>query len=99
MGAGCAKRDAIRGVSSQTVPERIRTHTLGNFTFQVYGNPHTEQKKAGKDFRTTPAWETTATREEVERKRKEFWDTRVEGDLRVWETLRNIMNEPDVSNL
>lgn len=36
----------------------------------------------------TPAWATEATREEVQRKRQEFWDTRVQGSAEHWQALK-----------
>jgi hypothetical protein len=34
--------------------------------------------------------------EDFVKKRQEFWDTRVEGDKNVWNTIRAAIDEPDV---
>lgn len=45
-------------------------------------------KVSGEGCRATPAWATEATREEIQRKRQEFWETRVQGSTERWLALR-----------
>lgn len=45
-------------------------------------------KSVGSGCRQTAAWFTSATREEVNAKRTEFWDTRVQGDPNNWAALK-----------
>lgn len=33
--------------------------------------------------------------EQIKAKREEFWNTRVEGDAEIWQTLRAAVEEPD----
>ena len=50
---------------------------------------------SGKGCKKTPAWQTTLTKEEIDVKIKEFWETRVEGSLIVWTILQQACSEPD----
>ena len=45
----------------------------------------------------TPAWATEATSEEVQRKRQEFWETRVQGSSEHWLALRAACEAADSS--
>ncbi|CAG9329038.1 UBTD2_7 [Blepharisma stoltei] len=92
MGSACTSNPSPRNHSSSH-NSRLRTMKLGNFTFQLY-----ENKIVGKGCRRTPAWETQATREEVDKKRKEFWETRVDGNPEVWQLLKGAIDEPLPAN-
>ena len=48
---------------------------------------------SGIGCKQTPSWETQFSAEEVAKKREEFWDTRVEGNLEVWQVLRQALGE------
>jgi Ubiquitin-binding domain/Ubiquitin family len=91
MGAGCACQSSIENDSS----DRIRLHRQGNLTFYLHGKAYTERLMSGKGCKKTQAWQTTLTREEIDLKIKEFWDTRVEGSPVVWEILKKACQEPD----
>lgn len=84
MGGGCSstREDSVRS------RERLISRRVGNFNFLQYGECHVETKRTGLGCRRTPAWDCTVTQEELIRKREEFWDTRVEGDLECWKLLR-----------
>ena len=52
-------------------------------------------KSAGKGCRQTAAWFTECTKEEVQAKIAEFWDTRVQGDTNMWSALRAACDSAD----
>jgi hypothetical protein len=91
MGSGCACQSTIENDTS----DRIRLHRQGNLTFYIHGDFYSERLVAGKGCKKTPAWQTTMSREEIEGKIKEFWDTRVEGSPMVWTILQQACAEPD----
>jgi hypothetical protein len=90
MGSGCVCQNS----NSTNAYTRFRTVRLGNLNFMIYGTVHLENKTVGKGCKRTPAWETLATRDEVNRKIDEFWDTRIEGNPEVWKVLRTACIEP-----
>ena len=52
-------------------------------------------KSVGKGCRQTAAWFTDVTRDEVLKKRQEFWETRVQGDPNQWAALKAACEAPD----
>jgi hypothetical protein len=50
---------------------------------------------AGRGCKRAPAWHTDLTREEIDKKIKEFWETRVDGNQKIWAVLRQACEEPD----
>jgi Ubiquitin-binding domain/Ubiquitin family len=89
MGAGCVCQN-----SSSSSLVRVRTIRLGNLNFMVYGKINIDHKTVGKGCKRTPAWETLATKAEVEKKIQEFWETRTEGNHEAWNVLRTACQEP-----
>lgn len=83
MGSSCCGKS-----DSQTVQDKFQLRRVGNFTFKQHRTSHTVFKSAGQGCRQTAAWFTEATREEVDRKKQEFWDTRVQGDANQWAALK-----------
>jgi hypothetical protein len=61
-----------------------------NMTYNEYKN-----KTIGEGIKKVPQWECLVTAEELEKKREEFWNTRVEGDKNVWYTIRAVIEEPN----
>ena len=47
----------------------------------------------GEGIKKTPAYETSLTKEELEKWRKDFWETRTSGNPDVWTLLKNACNE------
>ncbi|OMJ70894.1 hypothetical protein SteCoe_31031 [Stentor coeruleus] len=86
MGSGCACQNSTENDAS----DRIRLHRQGNLTFYIH-----ERLVSGKGCKKTPAWQTTMTKEEIDIKIKEFWDTRVEGNPMVWQVLQQACAEPE----
>lgn len=84
MGGGCSSTREEHHRSK----ERLIARRVGNFNFLQYGKSHAETKRTGQGCRRTPAWDCLVPPEELARKRAEFWDTRVEGDLESWKLLR-----------
>ena len=56
-----------------------------------------ENLVSGKGCKKTVSWHTNCTKEEIDIKIKEFWDTRVEGNENVWNILKQACTEPDPS--
>jgi len=83
MGSSCCGKS-----DSQTVQEKFQLRRVGNFTFKQHRTSQAVFKSAGRGCRQTAAWFTEATREEVERKKLEFWETRVQGDVNQWAALK-----------
>ncbi|OMJ89321.1 hypothetical protein SteCoe_8524 [Stentor coeruleus] len=90
MGSGCVCQNS----NSTSGFTRVRTVRLGNLNLMIYGKKHIENRTSGKGCKRTPAWETLATREDVKKKIEEFWDTRVEGNIEVWNILKAACSEP-----
>eukprot|EP01017_Pseudomicrothorax_dubius_P048098 TRINITY_DN8701_c0_g3_i2.p1 TRINITY_DN8701_c0_g3~~TRINITY_DN8701_c0_g3_i2.p1 ORF type:complete len:172 (-),score=26.02 TRINITY_DN8701_c0_g3_i2:328-843(-) len=44
----------------------------------------------GKGVKQTFAFKTTLSKEELQKERERFWETRIEGNPLIWESLRNI---------
>ena len=76
--------------------DRVRPHRQGNLTFQIHSNNYKALIVSGKGCKQTPAWETELTKAEIEGKIKEFWETRIDGNPRMWEKLKEACMEPDV---
>ena len=76
-------------------PDRVRMHRQGNLTFNVHGTFHLDKIVSGQGCKKTPAWETNLTKEEIDLKIKEFWETRVDGSPRMWEALKHACEEAD----
>lgn len=91
MGSGCACQSSLENDAS----DRIRLHRQGNLTFYIHGKIYIERLVSGKGCKKTPAWQTTMTREEIDVKIKEFWETRVEGNPLIWQALQQACAEPD----
>lgn len=91
MGSGCACQSSIENDAS----DRIRLHRQGNLSFYIHGNPYKERLVSGKGCKKTAAWQTSMTREEIDTKIKEFWETRVEGSPLIWTVLQQACDEPD----
>lgn len=47
----------------------------------------------GEGIKRTPAYETSKSRQELEKWRKEFWETRTQGSPHIWQLLRNSCEE------
>ena len=88
MGSGCSSQDADE-------TENVRLHRQGNLTFYIYGTPYLENSVSGRGCRKTVSWRTTCTREEIDSKIKEFWETRVDGLESVWAVLKQASGEHD----
>ena len=87
MGTGCTCSREEDTVGADT---RIRHLRIENFEYDQY-----DFKFIGEGFKKTRAWETQATKSQIKAKREEFWNTRVEGQPEVWQTLRCAVEEPD----
>jgi len=48
---------------------------------------------AGDGIKRTPAYETPMTKHELDKWRKEFWETRTQGSAHIWQLLRNSCEE------
>jgi len=55
---------------------------VGNFTFIQHDGVFT-----GQGAKKAPAWSTSCTKEEVDKKIQEFWETRVSGNPDIWKLL------------
>lgn len=89
MGSGCT------GQGSTSENDRVRLYRQGNLTFYIYGIFYTENAVSGKGCRKTVSWHTNFSKEEIDAKIKEFWETRVEGNEIVWSVLKQACEEPD----
>lgn len=55
-----------------------------------------EGQTTGKGIKCTPAYEWKVTQDELKKWRKEFWDTRIQGNRDVWSILKNAIEaEPE----
>lgn len=72
MGSGCS----CQNLTSDNVISR----KVGNFRISIHGKSYLDLKTSGKGCKKTPAWEIDCSKEEVQKKIEEFWDTRVEGN-------------------
>jgi len=48
---------------------------------------------SGEGIKKTPAYETPMTKHELDKWRKEFWETRTQGQAHIWQLLRNACEE------
>ena len=48
---------------------------------------------SGDGIKRTPAYETPMTKHELDKWRKEFWETRTQGSSHIWQLLRNACEE------
>lgn len=48
---------------------------------------------SGDGIKRTPAYETPMTKHELEKWRKEFWETRTQGSMQIWQLLRTACEE------
>jgi Ubiquitin-binding domain/Ubiquitin family len=96
MGSGCSGQNLV------TNSERIHPHRQGNLTFFIHGNKKLENSVSGKGCRRTVSWHTNLSRQEINIKIKEFWETRVEGKEEVWNLLKHactIADPLEIENL
>lgn len=75
--------------------DNYRIFRQGNLTFFIYGKYHIESLHTGKGCKKTPAWHTDLTETEIQGKIKEFWETRVDGNQKVWSILKQACEEAD----
>ena len=68
----------------------IRHRRMYNMTYIEYKN-----KSSGDGIKKCPCWECLVPKEELLKKREEFWNTRVEGDKNVWNTIKAVIEEPN----
>jgi hypothetical protein len=50
-------------------------------------------KFSGEGIKKTPAYETPLTKHELEKWRKDFWDTRTSGSKTIWNCIRSACEE------
>mmetsp|Transcript_18184 Transcript_18184/g.32593 ORF Transcript_18184/g.32593 Transcript_18184/m.32593 type:complete len:223 (+) Transcript_18184:115-783(+) len=90
MGGGCCHFNASQ--FRKVAAAHIRKRRLGNFSFEVH-----EGIFVGEGCKRTPGWITNKSQAYVEKKRSEFWDTRVTGSQKVWEILRAAIAEENTT--
>jgi len=60
-------------------------------------NPNVERvlsgQTTGEGIKKTPAYETPLTKTDLEKWRKEFWETRTSGSQQIWQLLQNACEE------
>lgn len=64
-----------------------------NFNFPIIENEY-----LGIGLKRLPGYISNITLEELEKKREEFWTSRVEGNKEVWELLRGICSDKDLND-
>lgn len=52
-------------------------------------------KRTGTGIKQTQSYKSKIPKEELEKKRNEYWETQVEGNTAVWQVLRSACEEPD----
>ncbi len=50
-------------------------------------------KSSGQGVKTTPSYETPLSKHEVQKWRKEFWETRTTGNKNIWTIIRSACEE------
>ena len=50
-------------------------------------------RTSGEGIKKTPAYETPLTKHEVDKWRKEFWETRTQGARQIWNLLHSACEE------
>lgn len=81
---GCAGSSSV----STHQQNHGRLRRVGNFTFSQHGTPYLDRIFVGDGCKKTPGWSTSSTKEEVELKIQEFWETRVNNNPEAWKLLR-----------
>jgi len=52
-------------------------------------------KQAGSGIRLTAAYQSKISKEEIDRKRAEYWETRIEGNNEIWQAIRSACESDD----
>lgn len=52
-----------------------------------------QNQATGEGIKRVPCYETPLTKHELEKWRKEFWETRTQGSQHIWQLLRNACEE------
>ena len=57
-----------------------------------------EGKTSGEGIKKTPAYETPLSHHDVDKWRREFWETRTQGSRQIWNLLKSACEEdPDTA--
>ena len=109
MGCGTSKEYSLskitpasaydKGIEAQIIPSLDITNPINvnaKYNYLVKLNPN---KFVGKGIHETMAYDCLVTRQELARKRAEFWDTRTEGNPAVWKSLRYAVESSDIESI
>ncbi|CDW75559.1 c2 domain containing protein [Stylonychia lemnae] len=94
-----ASRQAQGGAAHGALSNRDNQNSSSNQVSRIsyLQNPNVEKvlttQTTGEGIKKTPSYETPLTKHELDKWRKEFWETRTQGSSHIWQLLRNACEE------
>lgn len=100
-----SNRDVIYSEGDQGIQSILRAGNQPNFepflqskNDPYFNFPEIEGVYVGKGLKKMKGYVSNIPLEEVKRKRREFWQTRVEGNKETWEFLERVCDNPEITD-